>query len=326
MKTIGVIMGGISAERDVSLKTGRNVYKALLNSEKYEPVAIEIEEDGNWISVDDDFNEISNLIFTHNGLITHKGKIDGIYIALHGKFGEDGLLQGKLEMMGIPYTGPGVLSSALGMDKYLFKQILSFNKIPQATFIVIKEEEDIPSTLDFLRKDFRKCVVKPNSGGSSLGVSIVRDPKDLEKAVSEAFQYDKTIIVEEFITGRELSCGVLGNKKLIALSPIEIKPKNDFFDYEAKYKPGFCEEICPAEITEEEDARIRKTALRAFKASGCKGIARIDVFLKENGDVIVIEINTSPGMTSTSLFPKEALATGINFEQLVEKIVDYSFE
>lgn len=270
-------MGGESTEREVSLMSGREVIKNL-DKNKYEVVGIVMPEELEKIK-----------------------KVEMAFIALHGKGGEDGVIQGYLETLGIKYTGCGVLASAIGMDKKIFRDLMGVNKI-----LMPKLVTKAP------------CVVKPANGGSSVGVTIVKKQNELVGAINEAKKYDSEIIIEEYIEGVEISCGVLGNE---VLPIIEIIPKKDFFDYEAKYTEGMSEEICPARLSEEMTKMVQKEAMKTFKMIGGKGYARVDFIIKDN-KAYLLEINTLPGLTPTSLVPKEARVVGMSYSQLLDRIIE----
>jgi D-alanine-D-alanine ligase len=279
---VGVLMGGESSEREVSLMTGREMIKNLDRS-KYDVVAIELSKGSN------NFDK----------------KMDVALIALHGKGGEDGVIQGYLETLGIKYTGCGVLASAVGMDKKIFREVMIANKLPMPRLVT-----------------HSPCVVKPCNGGSSVGVSVVKNIEELGLAISKAKRYDDEIIIEEYLKGTEVSCGVLGND---VLPVIEIVPKNQFFDYESKYTESGALEICPARISKKMSKRIQKLTLKVFEAIKGRGYARVDFIIKNNKPYI-LEINTLPGMTAVSLLPKEALAVGINYSQLLDKIIELALK
>ncbi len=273
-------MGGESSEREVSLMTGQEVMKNL-DLQKYEVVAVDVPR------------ELDKV----------KG-VDLVFLAFHGKGGEDGVVQGYLETQEIGYIGCGVTASAVGMDKVIFKKVME-----NSGFLMAKETNKVP------------CVVKPSNGGSSVGVSIVKSEVDLKKAIDEAKKYDTKVIIEEYIEGLEVSCGVIGNENPTALPVIEIRPKKKFFDYEAKYIKGMSEEICPAEISTDLTKDIQEKSVGVFKAIGGRGYARVD-FIIRNGIPYLLEINTLPGLTVNSLIPQEAAAAGINYPQLLDKIIE----
>jgi D-alanine-D-alanine ligase len=291
-KRIGVLMGGVSREREVSLKTGAAILQALQEG-GYQAVGIEVSSD-----------IVKRLL---------QESIEVAFIALHGRWGEDGTVQGLLELLRVPYTGSGVLASALAMHKIKAKEIFLFHNIPTPEFITPQEEgfEEPP----FLPP----WVVKPASEGSTIGVGIVMDQKGLEGAIRNARGYDQQVLVEQFIEGKELTVGILKGEPLPV---IEIAPRGGFYDYEAKYSPGMTEYLCPAPISEGKQREVQEISLKAFHALGCRGCARVDLRLSEHGEVFVIEVNTVPGMTATSLVPKAAAHVGISFPHVVEVILN----
>ncbi|MGQ0548538.1 MAG: D-alanine--D-alanine ligase family protein [Armatimonadota bacterium] len=302
---VGVLMGGRSPEHEISLASGRRVLAAL-DANRYSAVAVEVPRSGAWFPSPD---------------------FDVAFIAMHGPFGEDGTIQGLLEFAGIPYVGSGVLASALGMDKRRSRQIFGFNDIPTPGYLVVGRDEfpereptlasDIAQTLGF------PCVVKPNAQGSSIGVSIVGDSEHLGSALDVAFGLDGTVLIEEYLSGTELTCAILddpASTEPVALPLVEIVPKREFFNYEAKYTAGAADEICPARVSPEAAGRAQATALRAYRALGCIDFARVDLFVR-GADVAILEVNTIPGLTEGSLFPIAARTAGIEFTALIERLV-----
>jgi D-alanine-D-alanine ligase len=291
-RRVGVIMGGTSREREISMKTGRAILKAL-QEEGYDTVAIEVSAD-----------LVQRIVAQ---------PIDVAFIALHGRGGEDGTLQGLLELLQIPYTGSGVLASALAMNKIKAKEIFGYHGIPTPKFIPLQDgtvdEPPFPPP----------WVVKPASEGSTIGIDIVMDRAGLAAAVQRARSYDQEVLIERFINGKELTVAILKGEPLPV---IEIVPKKGFYDYQAKYTPGQTEYICPARISDRQHAEVQRVGLKAYHALGCSGCARTDIFLNEKGEAFVIEVNTVPGMTETSLVPKAAAHVGISFNRLVEIILD----
>ena len=285
---VTVLMGGRGSEREISMISGREVVKNL-NREKY---------------------EVSEMVLGDDLGVILKIKADVVFIAIHGKDGEDGLIQGMLDFLGILYTGSGVLASAMGLNKVSFRRVIDHLGVAIPRWRVYEEGMSVKFP----------CVVKPVDQGSSIGVSIVREEGDFDKAVKMAKKYSRDVIVEEYIKGMELSCGVLGNEKLKALPVIEIRPKNEFFDYEAKYNPKKCEEIVPAEISGKVEEEVRRWSTEIYKTVGCRGFARVDFIVKE-GKPYVLEINTIPGLTPQSLLPKEAKAAGMSHGQLLDEII-----
>jgi D-alanine-D-alanine ligase len=295
-KRVAVMMGGLSKEREISIKTGKAILKAL--TEKGYTAAP--------IDVGDDIAE--KLV---------KEKIECAFLALHGRFGEDGTIQGMLELMRIPYTGSGVLASALAMHKVMSKKFFLCEKIPTPRYEVFQREEikkELPGKISLPLP----IVVKPAREGSTIGVSIVRKDEELGPALAKAGEYDEEILVEEFMKGREITVGILEN---IPLPVIEIAPKSGFYDYHSKYTKGETQYILPARIPREKYLYAQEMSLKAFQKLGCTGVARVDLMTDENENPFVIDVNTMPGMTETSLLPMAARYAGIPFEDLVERIL-----
>ncbi len=300
-----VLMGGKSSEHEVSLLSGKEVVKNL-DKLKYEIIPLTISKDGTGIE------KISKI------------KPEVVFIALHGSYGEDGTIQGMLEVFEIPYTGPGVLASAIGIDKIVFRKLMKSEKLPIPKFIFLKKGDSVKSVSKMLGKP--PYFVKPFNQGSSVGASPVKHISDLNKAINLAFKYSDTVLVDEYLDGLELTCAVMGNKKPVALPVIEIHPlKGNFFDYTSKYTDKGAEEIVPARISKELTKKIQDLAIRVYKAVGGKGFSRVDFMLK-NGKPIILEINTVPGLTPASLFPKAANSAGISYPQLLDKIIEYATE
>lgn len=303
-RKVAVLMGGRSSEREISIKTGRQISQAL-TGEGYE--VKEIDPAGALVK------DLKNF------------QPDVVFIALHGKYGEDGTIQGLLELLGFPYTGSGVLSSALCMDKVIAKKVMSYEDIPTPSFQVITEQLE-QGTGERLIKDFGlPLVVKPARQGSAIGVSIVKEAGELEKALTEALKYDQAVLVEECIDGIELTASVLGTKNPRVLPLIEIVSETEFYDYTAKYSPGMSHHIIPARISPEAATKVGELALRTYKAMDCRQLARVDFMLNSEGEPFVLETNTIPGMTETSLFPDSAKAAGISFTELISLLVDEAF-
>jgi D-alanine-D-alanine ligase len=292
-KKIGVLMGGTSAEREVSLKSGDAIFRALKNL-------------GYNVSAVDVGTDICEML--------KKEKIEIAFLALHGGVGEDGSIQGLLEVMGIPYTGSGVLASALAMDKLASKKVFSYHGIPVPRFeVVTKTQASLKGSVTF------PVVVKPSREGSSIGVSVVKEKEELDEALKTAFSFDDTAIVEEYIEGREIHIGVLGRK---VLGGVEVRPRRGFYDYTAKYSTeAGTEYILPPELDEHTYEKAKTTALNAHLALGCSGATRVDLRVDNKGNPYVLEVNTIPGMTETSLLPKIAKQTGLDFPSLIEEIL-----
>jgi D-alanine-D-alanine ligase len=295
-KRIGVLMGGMSQERNISLKTGKAIARAL-TTKGYQVQPIDVTQ------------RIAETL--------SKQKIDCAFLALHGKFGEDGTIQGMFELMRIPYTGSGVLASALALHKVMAKRIFHYEKIPTPMFDVLHMQmikKGPPREISLPLP----VVVKPAREGSTIGISIVTKEKQWIPALKKAGRYDEEILVEEFIKGREITVGILEG---LPLPIVEIAPKSGFYDFHSKYTKGETEYIIPARIPREKYLTAQDLSLRAFRALGCSGVARIDLILDERDNPFVLEVNTMPGMTETSLLPKAANYAGIAFEELAERIL-----
>jgi D-alanine-D-alanine ligase len=298
-KKIGVLMGGMSAERDISMRSGLAVYQALQEL-GYSSEAIDVGKD------------IVSVL--------KKNKIKFAFMALHGGIGENGAIQGLLDVIGMPYTGSGVLASALAMDKEASKKVFMHHGLGVPKFIVIRSQKGKkkaqvePPNIDFPLP----WVVKPAAEGSSIGVNIVKEEKDLMPAVEKAFSLGDRVIIEEFIKGREVHIGVLGEK---AIGGVEVRPTLEFYNYEAKYTSGLTEYIIPPEIEETHYESLKEKAITAHNALGCSGYSRVDFILDGEGRPYILEVNTLPGMTGTSLLPKIAQSAGMSFKDLIEEVI-----
>lgn len=301
---VAVLYGGKSAEREISLKTGQAVI-ANLDRKKFEVFPVEIKPSGKF---------------------TLPSKIDLVFLALHGPYGEDGTIQGMLEVLGIPYTGSGVLASALGMDKIVSRQIISSVGLTVPKSRIFTQGDDLSSFIFNLSSLISfPCVVKPHNQGSSVGVSLVEAQKSLGKAVRLALSFPGAkALVEEYLDGREITCGISGNsgRDPYCLPLTEIKPKSPhkFFDWEAKYVAGESEEITPAPLDRDLTYKVKSACLTAYESLGCRGYARVDTIVVK-GQVYILEINTLPGMTATSLIPQQAKAAGLSFIEFLDKII-----
>jgi len=303
---IALLSGGKSAERAVSLQSGEQVFRALDKS-RYEILRY------------DPATDLPLLVNEAKG-------IDVALIILHGRQGEDGTIQGLLDSLDIPYQGSGVLGSAIAMNKIVSKQLYVQAGLPTPAFIVAGKSNP-PQVSVFVEELGLPVVVKPEHEGSSIGLTIVREQKDLQSALDKAWVFDRRCVVEKYIKGIEITAGVLGNEDLLALPVIEICPGEgyEYFDYEAKYLPGATQEICPARISEELTEKSQQYARRAHKALHCKGYSRTDMILSGE-DLYVLETNTIPGMTTTSLFPQAAAKAGIEFPQLLDRLIELAME
>lgn len=302
-KKIAVVMGGPSTERDVSLNTGNAVLKALLEK-GYNAIAIDLEP-----------NRFVEQI--------REAQAEVVFNAVHGKFGEDGVLQGTLELMNIPYTGSGVLASAVCMDKSMTKLLFTAGGIPTPSFKIYDSRQTTEEICQSIIKEFQfPLVVKASEQGSSIGVHIVDQADHLQEAVDEALRYSGSLIVEAFIVGRELTAAVMGDcKEAQALPVIEIRPHSGRYDYHSKYTKGATEYLVPAPLEADVAKNIQTLAVKAFQLAGCQGVARVDFMLTEQNEPFALEINTVPGMTATSLVPKAAAAMGLSFENLCDQLL-----
>ncbi|MEW6262353.1 MAG: D-alanine--D-alanine ligase [Thermodesulfobacteriota bacterium] len=303
---VALLSGGKSGEREVSLKSGNMVSKAL------DPMRYEVKH----------YDPSSDL----ERLVRDSANLDVALIILHGRWGEDGTLQGLLDLLNLPYIGSGVMSSALCMDKRASKDLYRHNDLPTPRDLVVDRENR--TRPDRIIQDLGlPVVVKPACEGSSLGVGIPRSQAELESALDEAFACGRWALVEEFLEGREITASILGNDQLTALPLIEIIPGQDynFFDYEAKYKPGASREICPAPLSEELTRRGQDLGIKAHRALYCRGFSRTDMILK-NGSYYILETNTIPGLTETSLYPQAAAAAGLSFDRLMDRLIELALE
>ncbi|OGY63994.1 MAG: hypothetical protein A3I89_00090 [Candidatus Harrisonbacteria bacterium RIFCSPLOWO2_02_FULL_41_11] len=305
-----ILMGGHSSEHEISLKTGGMVLKNL-DRRKFDALPVKIGKDGSWPITLEELKE----------------KCDVAFIAMHGEYGEDGQIQSLLETFGIPYTGSGPIASALAMDKQKTAVLLANNGL-----LVPESLTAIPNDihLEFaVAENFKNfpIVIKPANLGSSVGISIVKEKARFQPALQKAFQYSESVLIQRYIKGREITCGTLEiNGASIPLMPTEIIPRtSDFFDYYAKYNANGSAEITPPNLPEEIIKNIRFTALKAHKILGCSGMSRTDMIMSKNGKLHILELNTIPGMTETSLLPQQAKKMGIEFPQLLEIIIQSAF-
>ncbi|MGD8667572.1 MAG: D-alanine--D-alanine ligase [Desulfobacterales bacterium] len=304
--TLALLSGGVSSEREVSLNSGDQVFEAL-DKDRYQIIRYDPKTD------------LARLVEDAPG-------IDAALIILHGPFGEDGTVQGLLELLGIPYQGSGVLGSAIAMNKLAAKYLYEKAGLPVPPYIAIQKGDPLDPPA-WEKQLGLPLVVKPNEAGSSVGMSIVKSADAIAAAVEKAFAHDTTVLLESYIEGIELTGGVLGNRELLALPLIEIIPddQHEFFDYEAKYTAGVTQEICPARIDDQMTAKAQAYAKTAHSALFCKGYSRTDMILKD-GQVFVLETNTIPGMTATSLLPQAAEVAGFSFGRLLDELITLCIE
>lgn len=324
MIKLGVIYGGISTEHDVSIMSAKSVIENL-DKEKYDIHEIYINEYGKWMENDE---EIYNLIWKLK-------ELDVVFPVLHGLGGEDGTIQGMLEMLKVPYVGCGVLASSVGMDKVYTKILFEKAGIPQAPYIYIKKNEDgyIIINENFEEEQFKiekiteklkyPMFVKPSNSGSSVGVKKATSDQELKMAIENAGQYDTKILVEQGIDGKEVECAILDGKDVVASTVGEIKSAEEFYSFDAKYNIPESKTVIPAEITEQQIEEIRKLAIKAFKAIDGKGLSRVDFFIeKETNKIYINEINTMPGFTKISMYPKLFEAVGVSYSELLDKLIE----
>lgn len=333
---LGVIFGGMSTENEVSCVSGTSVIKNL-NKEKYEIFPIFIDKNGNWFQVDnieklEEKRSIDNVIKLLKNF-------DVVFPVLHGLYGEDGTIQGLFELLKIPYVGCGVLASSVGMDKVYSKIIFDKAGINQTKYEYIRKDNDNYIYIDknFNEKilkleDITKIIieklkypmfVKPSNSGSSVGINKVNNEKELKNAIEEASKFDKKILIEEGIIGKEVECAVLGNEEVSSSCVGEIKAADEFYSYDAKYNNQESKTLIPAEISKEKSEEVQKLAIKAFKAIDGKGLSRVDFFIEKDTQTVYInEINTLPGFTSISMYPKLFDAVGIGYTELLDKIIE----
>ena len=321
---VAVLAGGRSSEHDISVASARSVVDAL-DPERYETVVVEIDRSGRWelASGGGELPEtsIETLpVVARSAPAATLGQVDVVLPIIHGPFGEDGTVQGLLELAGLPYVGAGVAASALCMDKDLFKAVLRDRGIPVARHVTVRDG-DVPEH-PFPYPVF----VKPARLGSSVGISKVTDASDVAAAVELARRHDDKVLIEEGVQGVEVECGVLGNRDPIASVVGEIVAHADWYDYSAKYDEGGMELVIPARISPEATDRVRSVAVESFVATECEGMARIDLFVRPSGEAVVNEINTIPGFTATSVYAKLFEASGISYGDLLDQLIELAFE
>lgn len=301
---VALLAGGTSGEREISLASGRGAGAAL-------------REAGFSVTDFDPANkeDLKALI---------DGDFDVAFLCLHGKGGEDGGVQGMMEVLGIPYTGPGIWSSATAMDKVKSKRCYVEKGIPTPLSVTLWAPDEFTPEQLIDKLGSSHLVVKPATEGSALGVSIVKGREEISKAIDLAFSLDKEVLVETYISGTELTVAVIGKDEPKALPVIEIVPQNDFYDFESKYAPGGSQHICPARLDEETTARVQAFAVAAHEALECRGVSRTDIIMDELGQCWVLETNTLPGMTATSLLPDAGRAAGMSFPELCTKLIEYA--
>ncbi|RYZ70305.1 MAG: D-alanine--D-alanine ligase [Proteobacteria bacterium] len=348
-KTVALIFGGRSSEHEVSLRSAKNVANAL-DKNKFDLLLVGISKEGSWYRFDgpevfEHAVRLTDKALPANAdpvaLISDAGKplffslkkqtktaVDCAFPIMHGTFGEDGTIQGLFKMMNLPFVGCGVWSSAAGMDKEVMKRLLTFEGINNAKYALLTPQNKM-SYDDVSKKLGTPFFIKPANAGSSVGVHKIKSKEDFETGLKDAFIYDSKVLAEEFVQGRELECSVMGLSATSAQAslPGEVIAHHEFYSYEAKYldEKG-ASTVIPAELTPDEVAKIQKAAIQTYKVMGCDGLTRVDFFLKKNGDLYVNEINTMPGFTKISMYPKMWEATGVSYSDLVSKLISFAFE
>lgn len=340
---IGLLFGGRSSEHEVSLLSTKNVLRAL-DPNKYDLVLIGIDKEGHWHTCDsqsyllnaDNPKQISLgkkeqgvSLETCRTISTGPGKcpVDVIFPMLHGAYGENGAIQGLLSVADLPFVGASVLGSAIGMDKEITKRLLKEAGLQVAEFLTVRAHEKTPSYEEVAQKLGPLLFIKPSNGGSSVGVSKARNPEEFEKGVKLAFAYDRKVLIERAVTGREIECAVIGNEEPIVSLPGEVFHRCDFYTYEAKYidSEGTSCDI-PAKLSDEELQTVQTAALAAYRALSCEGMARVDMFLTSSGEAILNEINTIPGFTYMSPFPRLWEASGMNYSELIDRLIGLAID
>lgn len=340
---LAVIFGGRSGEHEVSVTSARSIMREA-DRDRFEVTPIGITRRGAWLAPDETRRRLARVeagdtrslgedggdpILFAPAVLAALRDSDVVFPIVHGTFGEDGTLQGMLEMADVPYVGPGVAASAVGMDKDLMRSVFTAAGIPQAQYLVLTDEEvRAPSAQTVAAIDALgyPCFVKPANGGSSVGVSKVRSREDVASALSEAARHDRKALVEEGLDGQEVECAVLGHRDPQPSPLGEIRPTTEFYDYQSKYLDDSAELIVPARVPDATAARVQELALRAFRALDCSGLSRVDFFVRPDGDVRCIELNTLPGFTPISMYPRLWQEAGISYRELISRLVDHAFE
>ena len=319
---VAVLMGGRSSEHEISLASARSVLEAL-DPTRYETATVAIGRDGRWeLGASNEGRRVAETLPVplERAVPTTLADVDVVLLILHGPFGEDGTVQGLLELAGVPYVGAGVAASALCMDKDLFKSVLRDHGIPVTRNITLRDGDETRNPFGY------PVFVKPARLGSSVGITKAHDDPELEVAVALARRHDDKVLVEEFVSGVEVECGVLGNRDPIASIPGEIVANAEWYDYSAKYDEGGMELVIPPRISEEQIARVQELSVRAFVATECEGMARADCFVRDDGEVLVNELNTIPGFTATSVYAKLFESSGIPYAELLDRLVELALE
>jgi D-alanine-D-alanine ligase len=317
---VAVLAGGRSSEHEISLASARSVLESL-DPERFDVVTVAIGRDGRWELGSGDGSVAETLPVPAANAPATLGAVDVVLPILHGPFGEDGTVQGLLELAGVAYVGAGVAASALCMDKDLFKKVLRDSGIPVARHVALRNGDPVDNPFGF------PCFVKPARLGSSVGISKAHDESELAEAVALAFRHDEKILIEEFLDGTEVEVGVLGNLQPIASLPGEIVPLgHEWYDYASKYEEGGMKLVIPPELPEDVIEQVQRVAVESFRVTECEGMARVDCFVVGGNQVVVNELNTIPGFTSTSVYAKLFEASGIEYEELLQRLIELAVE
>jgi D-alanine-D-alanine ligase len=317
---VAVLAGGRSSEHQISLASARSVLESL-DPERYDVVTVAIGRDGRWELGSGDGSVAETLPVPAANAPATLGAVDVVLPILHGPFGEDGTVQGLLELAGVPYVGAGVAASALCMDKDLFKKVLRDSGIAVARHVALRDGDAVENPFGY------PCFVKPARLGSSVGISKVHDEGELAAAVEVAFRHDDKILIEEFLDGIEVEVGVLGNRAPVASLPGQIVPLgHEWYDYASKYEDGGMELVIPPPLPERVIERAQQVAVESFRVTECEGMARVDCFVVEGDRVVVNELNTIPGFTATSVYAKLFEASGVPYEELLQRLIELALE
>jgi D-alanine-D-alanine ligase len=317
---VAVLAGGRSSEHEISLASARSVLESL-DPARYEVVTVAIGRDGRWELGSGDGSVAETLPVPAANAPATLGSVDVVLPILHGPFGEDGTVQGLLELAGLPYVGAGVAASALCMDKDLFKKVLRDSGIPVARHLALRDGERLDNPFGF------PCFVKPARLGSSVGITKAHDEAELEEAITLAFRHDEKVLIEEFLDGIEVEIGVLGNRQPIASIPGQIVPLgHEWYDYASKYEDGGMDLIIPPDLPDDVIEQVQRTAIESFRVTECEGMARVDCFVVDGNRVVVNELNTIPGFTSTSVYAKLFEASGVPYAELLQRLIALALE
>ncbi len=341
---LAVIFGGRSAEHEVSVTSARGIMREA-DPERFDVIPFAITKHGAWLDPVESLQRLDRVsagdrrdvgddpgtgIFADPEVVAALHRVDVVFPIVHGTFGEDGTMQGLLEMADLPYVGPGVAASAAGLDKVMMRALFAAHGIPQARYLVLRDEEltlDDPALLQRVEHEVGyPCFVKPANGGSSVGVGKARSREDIASTVAAAARFDRKVLVEEAIEGQEVECAVLGNRDPLPSPLGEIRPTTEFYDYDAKYMDDSAELIVPARVDEATAERIQDLAVQAFRALDCAGMSRVDFFVEPSGDLKCIEVNTLPGFTPISMYPRLWQEAGVSYRELISRLVDLALE